>query len=134
MADARVTKEKEQETEVNEAQIAVHWKEEQYFYPSAKFIGQAYLTDPAVDQRFSEKNFPECFREYADLLSWTSIGTPRSIPVTLLSGSGMPEASSTPVITALIVIWKNTGTKRHSSLWANRKTFPRFPLHIRSFI
>jgi len=38
-------KEKEQETEVNEAQIAVHWKEEQYFYPSAKFIGQAYLTD-----------------------------------------------------------------------------------------
>jgi hypothetical protein len=70
MADARVMKEKEQETEVNEAQIAVHWKEEQYFYPSSRFIGQAYLTDPAVDQRFSEKNFPECFREYADLLSW----------------------------------------------------------------
>jgi acetyl-CoA synthetase len=23
-----------------------------------------------VDERFSEKNFPECFREYADLLSW----------------------------------------------------------------
>ena len=70
MADVRVMKEKEQETEVNEAQIAVHWKEEQYFYPSSKFVGQAYLTDPAVDQRFSEKNFPECFREYADLLSW----------------------------------------------------------------
>src|SRR5437868_10044202 len=70
MADARVMQEKEQETEVNEAQIAVHWKEEQYFYPSSAFIGQAYLTDPAVDQRFSEKNFPECFKEYADLLSW----------------------------------------------------------------
>ena len=70
MADARVMKEKEQETEVNEAQIAVHWKEEQYFYPSSKFTGQAYLTDPAVNERFSEKNFPECFREYADLLSW----------------------------------------------------------------
>ena len=70
MADARVMKEKEQETEVNEAQIAVHWKEEQYFHPSSKFIGQAYLTDPAVNERFSEKNFPECFREYADLLSW----------------------------------------------------------------
>src|SRR6185312_15876541 len=70
MADARVMNEKEQETEVNEAQIAVHWKEEQYFYPSSKFIGQAYLTDPAIDQRFSEKNFPECFRDYADLLSW----------------------------------------------------------------
>src|SRR6476469_1468108 len=70
MADARVMKEKEQETEFNEAQIAVHWKEEQYFYPSSKFTGQAYLTDRSVDQRFSEKNFPECFREYADLLSW----------------------------------------------------------------
>jgi acetyl-CoA synthetase len=70
MADARVMKEKEQETEVNEAQIAVHWKEEQYYYPSPKFVGQAYLTDPAVNERFSEKNFPECYREYADLLSW----------------------------------------------------------------
>ena len=61
MADARVMKEKEQETEVNEAQIAVHWKEEQYFYPSSKFTGQAYLTDPAVNERFSEKNFPNAF-------------------------------------------------------------------------
>jgi acetyl-CoA synthetase len=63
-------KEREQETELTEAQIAVHWKEEQYYYPSAKFTGQANLTDPAVNERFSEKNFPECFREYADLLSW----------------------------------------------------------------
>ena len=69
MADARVTKEQEQDTEVNEAQIAVHWKEEQYFYPSAAFVGQALLTDPAVNERFSEKNFPECYREYADLLN-----------------------------------------------------------------
>jgi len=70
MADARVLKEREQETDLTEAQIAVHWKEEQYYYPSAKFIGQANLTDPAVMERFSEKNFPECFRDYGDLLSW----------------------------------------------------------------
>src|SRR5215470_187396 len=70
MADTRVMKEREQETELTEAQIAVHWKEEQYFYPSAAFTGQANLTDPAVNERFSEKHFPECFREYADLLSW----------------------------------------------------------------
>ena len=56
--------------ETSEAQIAVHWREEEYFYPSAKFIGQANLSDPAVNERFSEKNFPECFREYADMLSW----------------------------------------------------------------
>src|SRR5664280_2765845 len=56
--------------ETSEAQIAVHWREEEYYYPSAKFVGQANLTDPDVNERFSEKNFPECFREYADLLSW----------------------------------------------------------------
>jgi acetyl-CoA synthetase len=53
-----------------EAQIAVHWKEEDYPYPSPKFIGQANLTDPAVVERFSENDFPECYREYADMLTW----------------------------------------------------------------
>jgi acetyl-CoA synthetase len=57
-------------TEAAEAEIAVHWKEEECVWPSPKFIGQANLTDPAVMERFSEKNFPECFREYADMLSW----------------------------------------------------------------
>src|ERR1700739_4469587 len=46
----------------NEAQIAVHWKEEEYFHPTAKFIGQANLSDPALVERFSEKHFPECFK------------------------------------------------------------------------
>ncbi len=58
------------EAPVSEAQIAVHWREEGYFYPSAKFIGQANASDPAIYERFSEEKFPECFREYADLLSW----------------------------------------------------------------
>jgi acetyl-CoA synthetase len=57
-------------TETSEAQIAVHWREEEYYYPPPTFIGQANLTDPDIVQRFSEENFPECFREYADLLSW----------------------------------------------------------------
>jgi acetyl-CoA synthetase len=57
-------------TETSEAQIAVHWREEEYYYPSPSFIGQANLADPNIIQRFSEENFPECFREYADLLSW----------------------------------------------------------------
>jgi acetyl-CoA synthetase len=62
---------KDSSVAVNEAQIAVHWKEEEYFYPPSKFIGQANLTDPAVMERFSEKNFPECFREYGDMLTWS---------------------------------------------------------------
>src|ERR1700735_1215804 len=60
----------ETNADVNEAQIAVHWKEEEYYHPPAKFVGQANLTDPSVDERFSIDKFPECFREYADMLSW----------------------------------------------------------------
>ena len=59
-----------EEIEVSEAQIAVHWREEEYFHPPAKFIGQANASDPAIFERFKEENFPECFREYADLLTW----------------------------------------------------------------
>lgn len=56
--------------DVSEAEIAVHWREEGYYHPPASFIGQANLTDPGVNERFSEQNFPECYREYADLLTW----------------------------------------------------------------
>jgi acetyl-CoA synthetase len=57
-------------TEISEAEIAVHWKEEEYYYPPAKFIGQANLADPSVNERFSLEHFPECFKEYADMLTW----------------------------------------------------------------
>src|SRR6266853_1683222 len=57
------------EVQVSEAEIAVHWREEEYFSPSPKFIGQANSSDPAIFERFSETNFPECFKEYADLLT-----------------------------------------------------------------
>src|SRR6202163_4422525 len=62
------------ECKLTEAQIAVHWKEEEYFQPSAKFIGQANLKDPAMVEKFSEKHFPECFREYAALLDGDQYG------------------------------------------------------------
>ena len=58
------------EEDVSEAQIAVHWKEEEYYRPSAKFVGQANLNDPSVNERFSIDKFPECFKEYADILTW----------------------------------------------------------------
>ena len=56
--------------ELNEAQIAVHWKEETYLHPSKQFIAQANLADPKFVKKFDEKHFPECFEEYANLLSW----------------------------------------------------------------
>jgi acetyl-CoA synthetase len=55
--------------QISEAQIAVHWREEEYFSPPAAFIGQANASDPAIFERFTEDKFPECFREYADLLT-----------------------------------------------------------------
>jgi acetyl-CoA synthetase len=61
---------KKEIVETTEAQIAVHWKEEDYYYPSPKFIGQANLTDPAIYDRFSLDNFPDYFTEYAELLTW----------------------------------------------------------------
>ena len=56
--------------DTSEAQIAVHWQEEARFIPSAQFIAQANMTDPAIMDRFSLANFPECYKEYADLLTW----------------------------------------------------------------
>ena len=58
------------EVQVTESEIAVHWREEDYFAPPAKFIGQANASDPRIRERFREENFPECFKEYADLLTW----------------------------------------------------------------
>lgn len=57
-------------TEVSEAQIAVHWKEEETYPPNPQFIAQANMTDPHIREKFSEENFPNCFKEYADMLDW----------------------------------------------------------------
>ncbi len=56
--------------EVSESQIAVHWREEEYFPPPPAFVQQANASDPAIFERFSEDKFPDCFTEYAELLTW----------------------------------------------------------------
>jgi acetyl-CoA synthetase len=48
----------------------VHWREEEYVYPPQSFIDQANANDPAIFDRFSEENYPDCFKDYADLLTW----------------------------------------------------------------
>lgn len=52
------------------AHYAVHWQEEEYINPPAEFIGQANMTDPGIFERFNLDKFPECFKEFADLLDW----------------------------------------------------------------
>ncbi len=56
--------------EATEAQISVYWKEESPVSPSVKFIAQANMADTDIRERFKMENFPECFREYADMLTW----------------------------------------------------------------
>jgi acetyl-CoA synthetase len=60
----------EPDVQVSEAEIAAHWREEEYYSPPPSFVGQANATDPRIRERFAEEQFPECFREYADLLTW----------------------------------------------------------------
>ncbi len=74
MASGRKSQEGQetQESQVPEAQIAVHWREEGYYQPPAKFVSQANAGDPDIFERFSEDHFPECFKEYAELLTWDS--------------------------------------------------------------
>jgi len=55
---------------LNEAQIAVHWREEGAVRPPASFVAQANLVDRKIVKSFGEENFPKCFDQYADLLTW----------------------------------------------------------------
>src|ERR1017187_9220255 len=55
---------------VSEAQIAVHWREEEYFEPPGSFVAQANAKDPVILERFSEEHYPDCFIEYAEMLTW----------------------------------------------------------------
>ncbi|MBI1966021.1 MAG: AMP-binding protein, partial [Betaproteobacteria bacterium] len=59
-----------QNADISEAQIAVHWREEGYFSPSARFIAQANLADKGTLKRFSLDKFPDYYEEFADLLDW----------------------------------------------------------------
>ena len=56
--------------ETSEAEIAVHWQEEDYFYPPPGFIAQANLTDESIFERFKLENFPDYYVEFAKLLDW----------------------------------------------------------------
>ncbi|HXL09998.1 MAG TPA: acetyl-coenzyme A synthetase N-terminal domain-containing protein, partial [Gemmatimonadales bacterium] len=61
---------KQELTEVSEAQIAVHWKEEAYYQPAEKFKAQANMRDPRIFDQFGLDRFPDCFKTYADMLTW----------------------------------------------------------------
>lgn len=53
-----------------EKSYAVHWKEEDYYYPSYEFISQANVTDRSIFGRMNPDKFPNYYKEFADLLDW----------------------------------------------------------------
>ena len=55
---------------VKQSEIAVHWQEEELIQPPPAFIAQANMADPAAFERFGPQNWPDSFREYAELLDW----------------------------------------------------------------
>jgi acetyl-CoA synthetase len=50
------------------ATIEARLREQEYFRPPTKFVGQANATDPAIHDELD--NFPEGFERYAELLDW----------------------------------------------------------------
>jgi len=69
MADA-ASKDIAEERDYSETEIAVHWREEEYIPPPTGFKNQANASDEGILERFSEDHFPDCFVEYADMLTW----------------------------------------------------------------
>ena len=58
--------------ETQEKHYSVHWQEEGVHHAPPVFIGQANCTDPNIYEKFSLDKFPECFKEFAELLDWDS--------------------------------------------------------------
>src|SRR3989442_11196290 len=57
-------------TEVSEAQSGGHWEEGEHYQPSEKFKAQANMRDTPILEKFGLAKFPDCFKEYADMLTW----------------------------------------------------------------
>src|SRR5437667_11732542 len=58
--------------EVSEAQIAVHWQEQNYFAPPKDFVAQANLTDKGIFKHFALDKFPGYYKQFAQLLDWSN--------------------------------------------------------------
>ena len=117
---------------VSEAQIAVHWKEEALIRPNPAFIAQANMTDPAIFERFGLDNFPDCYKEYADLLDWDrywhTMFDPSDAPCWKWFVGGLLNASYNCIDRTC----RNTRTRQRSISFPNRKTRRRRPSLTRS--
>ena len=81
------------EAQVSEAQIAVHWREEEYYPPPPKFVEQANAADPAIFEPLRRGALPRLFQ---GVRGPAELGCPRGIrrwtPATRRSGGGSSAA------------------------------------------
>ncbi len=49
---------------------AVHWHEEDYYFPSPKFIGLSNLSNPDLKDKYTLDKFPGYYVKFAELLDW----------------------------------------------------------------
>jgi acetyl-CoA synthetase len=70
MAKAPSSAEDVLDAAASEAEIAVHWREEDYYPPPDDFVKQANANDPGILRRFAPEQFPDCYIEYAEELTW----------------------------------------------------------------
>jgi acetyl-CoA synthetase len=63
-----------EEREASESQIAVHWREEDYYHLPAKFIAQANAGDPSILDRFNEERFRNALRNTRPCSTGTPTG------------------------------------------------------------
>ena len=59
---------------LSEAEIAVHWQEEENYQPPQSFIGQANLRDKAIFERFSQDRSPGATKSMQDYWIGTAAG------------------------------------------------------------
>ena len=88
--------------DVSEAQIAVHWQEEEYFQPSTQFIAQANMTDAGIYDQFSLDNFPEWYKAYA---------VKNDAPLILGIGAGFLALASPPEVEERVKHYIEVGGK-----------------------
>ena len=62
--------EREDGGSTSEAEIAVHWREEERLAPPREIARRLTHQDRTVRERFARAGFPDCFGDYAALLTW----------------------------------------------------------------
>ena len=90
------------QAEFSEAEIAVHRREESLIAPPPKFVGQANRTGPAIFDRTSLKQLPECYREYGTYSIGAEAGRKGLLALERCFGSGLLAAKSMPLATVSI--------------------------------